>query len=385
MIKYEDIKKIHVELSSKCNANCPGCPRNVQGGYELPSLKKAELSIDDFKKLFLKDFLKQIDSILFCGNYGDPITCNDIIPILTYIKSCSDANIRIHTNGSLRTPEFWKNIATILSPSDTIIWSIDGLSDTNHLYRRGTDWNKIIDNATSFIEAGGIATWEYLIFKHNEHQINEARELSKKLGFQYFAPKKAFGFESDNYAVKAMQVVNKNGDHDYFIHPPSEKNRNIDVLKAKQNKNEKLYPHSYNRNKFIEDYNIKCKELNKLVSEGYFDYLDDVEVSCSTINNSEIFIDSFGGVHPCCYLGHVSQEADSHVEIQYANFINMLGTSYNFNGITHGVRYIVENSYFNLIKETWSKTHRNGRIAQCSRMCSKNDNIIDSLYNKENA
>ena len=56
MIKYEDIKKIHVELSSKCNASCPGCPRNVQGGYELPSLKKAELSIDDFKKLFLKDF-----------------------------------------------------------------------------------------------------------------------------------------------------------------------------------------------------------------------------------------------------------------------------------------------------------------------------------------
>ena len=33
-----------------------------------------------------------------------------------------------------------------------------------------------------YIKAGGVARWEFLVFKHNQHQIEEARQLANELG-----------------------------------------------------------------------------------------------------------------------------------------------------------------------------------------------------------
>ena len=41
-------------------------------------------------------------------------------------------------------------------------------------------------NAQYFIEAGGRATWKMIRFKHNEHQIEQAKQLSQTLGFVDF-------------------------------------------------------------------------------------------------------------------------------------------------------------------------------------------------------
>ena len=41
---------------------------------------------------------------------------------------------------------------------------------------------------------GGIAQWDYIVFKHNEHQVEEARKLSKELGFFEFQIKKTSRF-----------------------------------------------------------------------------------------------------------------------------------------------------------------------------------------------
>jgi sulfatase maturation enzyme AslB (radical SAM superfamily) len=89
----------------------------------------------------------------------------------------------MNTNGSARTVDWWRDIAEVLKPNGYVIFSIDGLEDTNHLYRRNTNWEKIISNVNAFIEAGGIAHWEYIVFEHNEHQIDIARDLASSLGF----------------------------------------------------------------------------------------------------------------------------------------------------------------------------------------------------------
>ena len=93
MVKVEHVKRMHIELSSKCNASCPGCPRFVRGGYDLPWLDKDEWKLEQFKHFFSPEFLQQIDSILFCGNYGDPGTCIDLAHICEYIKQCNCCNI----------------------------------------------------------------------------------------------------------------------------------------------------------------------------------------------------------------------------------------------------------------------------------------------------
>ena len=74
---------------------------------------------------------------------------------------------------------FWKDLAKIKGLKVT--FNIDGLQDTNHLYRRNVKWDRLIANVEAFISAGGKADWRYLIFKHNEQQIDEAKTLSKNL------------------------------------------------------------------------------------------------------------------------------------------------------------------------------------------------------------
>ena len=52
MLKFDEIEKLHVELSSVCNAACPVCPRNVSGGYEFPNLETNTFTYADFIQIF---------------------------------------------------------------------------------------------------------------------------------------------------------------------------------------------------------------------------------------------------------------------------------------------------------------------------------------------
>jgi len=84
-----------------------------------------------------------------------------------------------------------------------VTFAIDGLADTNHTYRINSEWQKIIANASAYIKAGGAATWKFIVFRHNEHQVEPARALSEFLGFQDFithvSDRNFFG--SDAFAV----------------------------------------------------------------------------------------------------------------------------------------------------------------------------------------
>jgi MoaA/NifB/PqqE/SkfB family radical SAM enzyme len=76
----------HIELSSICTLKCPRCPR-----AEVPdSLLNKQLSLDFFKNQIGKDAIKQMRKITFCGNDGDPIYCNDLIPIIKWIKQVNN-------------------------------------------------------------------------------------------------------------------------------------------------------------------------------------------------------------------------------------------------------------------------------------------------------
>jgi molybdenum cofactor biosynthesis enzyme MoaA len=46
-LKYEDIRRVSVEITSRCNAACPQCPRT--GNQILPG---AELKMQDIERIF---------------------------------------------------------------------------------------------------------------------------------------------------------------------------------------------------------------------------------------------------------------------------------------------------------------------------------------------
>ena len=49
-----------------------------------------------------------------------------------------------------------------------------------------TDFKKIMENAKAFIDAGGHATWQFIPYKHNEHQTKDCFKLSQQMKFKKF-------------------------------------------------------------------------------------------------------------------------------------------------------------------------------------------------------
>src|SRR6056300_429291 len=142
-------KVIHIEPTSLCNAECPQCARNINGSGLNPNINLGSLDLDWFQKHLDNTALKDIEKIFFCGNMGDPCATPQLIEIITYLKQTKPSLvIGVNTNASLRTAEWFTRLGTLLQGRyDYVVFSIDGLEDTNHIYRKRTQWKKIMDNA----------------------------------------------------------------------------------------------------------------------------------------------------------------------------------------------------------------------------------------------
>ena len=214
MYDYNDIRTVHLEITEKCNAACPMCARNINGGEDNPWLQNAELSLNDIITIFPDKFIQQLNHIFMCGNYGDPIVAKDTLKVFKHFRNINPTlYLGMNTNGSARTVSWWKDLATVIGSDGYVVFSIDGLEDTNYLYRKNTVWEKIIKNAKAFIDAGGIAHWEYIVFEHNEHQVEEARRLSEQMGFQKFQVKTSSRFFSSvSGSTKSyIKTIDRNG------------------------------------------------------------------------------------------------------------------------------------------------------------------------------
>jgi MoaA/NifB/PqqE/SkfB family radical SAM enzyme len=197
-----DIKKLHVELTTMCQAECPMCPRTISG-YHDGRMKNTEIKFKQFTELVAP--LLPLEQILFCGTLGDPLANKDLRIILLWLKQKSiPPNICINTNGALGNTKLWRDIAFLIkhNPYHHVVFSLDGLEDTNHIYRKNVVWGKAMDNAKSYIAAGGVAHWEMLVFKHNEHQIDEAKQLAEDMGFRLFKTKATSRFGHTNSGLE---------------------------------------------------------------------------------------------------------------------------------------------------------------------------------------
>jgi sulfatase maturation enzyme AslB (radical SAM superfamily) len=134
------------------------------------------------------EFWQGLERINFNGTSGDNIAHKDIRDIVVQVRALApQALIRVCTNGSLRTTAWWAEFGSMIKDTDVeVIFGIDGLADTHALYRVGTDFNKIIANAQAFIDAGGRAVWQMILFDHNLHQVDECKDLAKQLNFYDF-------------------------------------------------------------------------------------------------------------------------------------------------------------------------------------------------------
>ena len=161
MINYKDITRLDLETSSLCNAECPSCNRRQEGGIKSQTFTETYMTTEQVKEWFSEDFIENLNMITMCGNYGDSMTNPDLIPILKHFRSINP-NVRFHmnTNASGRDEAFWRELGEIFSVNNsTVVFSVDGLEDTNWIYRKGTYWDKIMLAMETYISTGADSHW----------------------------------------------------------------------------------------------------------------------------------------------------------------------------------------------------------------------------------
>jgi MoaA/NifB/PqqE/SkfB family radical SAM enzyme len=287
-----------------------------------------------------QEVLDQISSYYFCGNFGDPILNNDLIEMCEYSARVSpDTGIRIHTNGGGRTTQWWAKLAKTLPKNHSVIFAIDGLAGTHELYRIGTTFEKVIANASAFINAGGRAEWAFIRFKHNEHQVEECRQLATKLKFATFTMKDSSRFLLD----KQFAVYNKRDQITHYMEPSE-----------------------YSEIKFID---------RKAIS-NYKSIVANTEIRCQALDSKEVYIDAFGRVFPCCYLAMIPYiPLDTEFEItairqeilkEYNALVADLGGIDAVDGRLRSVKDIVDSTPYQTV---WHKYWNEEKLITCTRSC----------------
>ena len=185
LIQLHQIKTIDIETTSYCNLHCPQCDRFDRKGRENKYMELAHLDFNRIGKNLMLDQLTGLEQILLEGDHGDPLMHPDIQGIIEFFAKVK--TVHLVTNASLRDTRWWQKLAA--QKNLTVTFSIDGLADTLDFYRINADFDKIMANARAFISAGGRARWKFIVFHHNEHQVEAARSLSQQLGFEQFEAK----------------------------------------------------------------------------------------------------------------------------------------------------------------------------------------------------
>lgn len=331
--------KLQFELSSMCNALCLGCVRTDPNTFKNKKFTipdKQYISFDTFKKILLAPEFKSVEELEFCGTIDDPLMHPELLEFLDFAATVGSYNIMLHTNASLRSKEYWKKLAQVLKKhrQHTVKFSVDGLEDTNHLYRQNTTWTKIMENARAFIEEGGRASWQYLIFPWNEHQLMSAKALSVEMGFYEFMSR------HDRSQVTALGLE-------------SIQNVKVNNIQRKS------------------DYKVSVNDINKRLASSLND-----GIKCNNQHYKMYFISFDSRLWPCCFLNNgFFQTENGKAEILEQRLFDAYGDE-SWNDISkHSIEEILNHDFYkNDLVSSWNSTehglNKEDRIHRCTEVCS---------------
>jgi len=183
------IKVLHLEPTDVCQAACPLCARETDPLFNKK--QQHHLTVPQIQKHFSDRVISGLDKAFMCGTYGDPAAAKNTLDIYQWLRHLNpDITLGMNTNGAIQNTFWWHELGKIFNqPLDYVVFSIDGLEDTNTTYRRGVDWSKLMANADAYISAGGSAHWDMLVYRHNQHQVEECESLARAMGFSWFRAK----------------------------------------------------------------------------------------------------------------------------------------------------------------------------------------------------
>lgn len=176
---------VTVELTNTCNLKCPLCPT----GNRSSKRQQGNIDFSSFRKIV--DEIAPGTTSLGLHSYGEAILHKDFVKIVSYaggkgLYTFVDANLN-----SITTYEKAKKL--IDSGIDEIKVSLDGVDQESYSkYRINGSFDTVINAVRWLIEErdknrGHRPTikLQFLVMRHNEHLIEEFKELAHAMGVAY--------------------------------------------------------------------------------------------------------------------------------------------------------------------------------------------------------
>jgi radical SAM protein with 4Fe4S-binding SPASM domain len=172
-----------VDIGNVCNLRCPLCPTGTHDQDRPQSF----MSFADFEQVLERIAPWAIELVLH--NWGEPFLNPNFLDI---VRAAKRARIGTATSSNLnlvhKDVSFLREVVD--SGLDHLVVSIDGTTQEIYAqYRRGGDLEHVLRNLKemcAYKKSSGATTpsieWQFLVMKHNEHQIEDARRLAAEIG-----------------------------------------------------------------------------------------------------------------------------------------------------------------------------------------------------------
>ena len=178
-MSFFDRKKINIETTNKCTLKCQYCFRQINDNFKDMKKVTGDMSLEDFKKV-----ADHFDDISFCGLWSDPVYNPNLDRLLSYAY-LKNRDVYISTASPHKNMNWYRKLF-LAHPKATWIFGIDGLIDTSPIHRVNQDTEKLFRIMFEAKKFGVNTQWQYLVFSHNEHQIEQAKKIAKKMGIEIF-------------------------------------------------------------------------------------------------------------------------------------------------------------------------------------------------------
>jgi radical SAM protein with 4Fe4S-binding SPASM domain len=172
-----------IDTGNACNLRCPLCPTGYHGLERPTSL----MNLAQFETIIEKIRPYAVEVILH--NWGEPFLNPDILKMIRHART-NGIGTTLSSNLNLvnRGERFLEEV--VESGLEHLTVSIDGTTqEVYEMYRKGGHLDRVLANLRHLLDyrnrtgrSEPVVEWQYLVMKHNQHQMEDARRMAKEIG-----------------------------------------------------------------------------------------------------------------------------------------------------------------------------------------------------------
>lgn len=199
---------ISFEPTTSCNLRCPECPSGLRSFTRPTGMLK-----DDFFKQTIDQLYKDLLYLIFYFQ-GEPYLNPAFLDMVKY-ASTKKIYTATSTNAHYLNDQNAKK--TVESGLDRLIISIDGSTQESYQkYRVGGNLNKVLEGAANVVKwkkqlksKTPFIIFQFLVVRHNEHQILEIKKIAKEIGVDEVRLKTAQVYDYENDPNQLIPTLEK--------------------------------------------------------------------------------------------------------------------------------------------------------------------------------